>query len=62
MTSAEPAGPDAVQVVANVHGSTREGEAWFRVDRERLHLDWGSEGQDKYHGHLDVSGDGTTSS
>jgi hypothetical protein len=62
MTSAEPAGQDAVHVVADVDGVTREGEAWFRVDRERRHLEWGSEGPDNYHGYLDVTGDGATAS
>jgi len=49
-------------VVADVDGITREGEAWFRVDRERRHLEWGSEGPDNYHGNLDVTGDGATAS
>ena len=60
MTSAEPAGQDEVHVVADVDGVTREAEAWFRVDRERRHLEWGSEGPDNYHGYLDVTGDGAT--
>jgi hypothetical protein len=62
VTSAEPAGPDEVHVAADVDGVTREGEAWFRVDRERRHLEWGSEGPDNYHGYLDVTGDGATAS
>lgn len=62
MTSAQPAGGEAVKVAANLGGTTREGEAWFRVERERQRLDWGSEGTSQYHGHLDVSGDGDTSS
>ena len=62
MTSAEPAGQDAVRVAADLNGTTREGEAWFRVDRERRHLEWGSEGPDDYHGSLDVAGDERTSS
>ena len=62
MTSAEPAGQDEVHVVADVAGITREGEAWFRVDRERRHLEWGSERPDNYHGYLDVAGDERTSS
>ena len=32
MTSAEPAGGEAVGTTANVNGQTVEGEAWFRVD------------------------------
>ena len=62
MTSAEPVGQDEVHVVADVNGVTREGQAWFRVDRERRHLAWGSEGPDNYHGYLDVTGDGATAS
>lgn len=62
MTSAEPAGQDEVHVVAEVAGVTREGEAWFRVDQERRHLEWGSEGPDNYHGYLDVTGDSVTAS
>ena len=31
-------------------------------DRERRHLEWGSEGPDNYHGYLDVTGDGATAS
>lgn len=50
MTSAEPAGQDEVHVVADAGGATREAEAWFRVDPERRHLEWGSEGPDNYHG------------
>ena len=33
MTSAEPAGQDAVRVAADLNGTTREGEAWFRAGR-----------------------------
>lgn len=61
MTRAEPAGEDAVRVAADLDGITREGEAWFRVDRERRHLEWGSEGPNDYHRYLDITGDGGTS-
>ena len=61
MTSAEPAEGEAVQVTAVVDGKEREGEAWFKVDRDRMHLDWGSEGPNNYHGRLDVTGDDAAS-
>ena len=61
MTDATPAGDEAVRFVAEVDGHTQEGEAWFRVDRERQHLEWGSEGPNDYRGELDVTGDDTTS-
>ena len=61
MTSAEPAEGQAVQVTAVVDGKEREGEAWLKVDRDRMHLDWGSEGPNNYHGRLDVTGDDAAS-
>lgn len=63
MTSAERSEGDAVTVTvtANVHGNSEEGEAWFRVNRESQHLDWGAEGPSNYHGSLDVTGDQTSS-
>ena len=61
MTSAEPAGDQAVRVTAKVNGTPPQAEAWFRADHERQHLEWGSEGPSGYHGHLDVTGDAGTS-
>jgi uncharacterized membrane protein len=50
MTSAEPAGAEAVRVTAEVDGREQEGEAWFRVDQEAKRVEWGSEGPNDYHG------------
>ena len=61
MVSAEPAEGEAVHVVADVQGSERAGEAWFRVDQEGLRLEWGSEGDGGYNGSLDVTGDDSRS-
>jgi uncharacterized membrane protein len=58
MTAAEPAGGEAVRVTAEVDGREREGEAWFRVDRESRRVEWGSEGPNDYHGWLDVTDEG----
>jgi hypothetical protein len=58
MTRAEPAGGDALQVSAVVDGQQHDAQAWLRVDRDRKHLDWGSEGPNNYHGRLDVTADG----
>ncbi len=58
MTSAEPADGEAVHVTATVNGTSHDAEAWFRVDRDRRHLDWGSEGPNDYRGRLDVTADG----
>jgi uncharacterized membrane protein len=54
MTSAEPAGGDAVEVTAEVHGETERGEAWFRVDRTARRIQWGSEGENDYSGTIDL--------
>ena len=58
MESAEPTEAGAVKVTALVHGVSRRGEAWFRVDREKQHLSWGSEGENNYRGRLDVTPSG----
>ena len=58
MTAAEPAGGEAVRVRAEIDGQTQEGEAWFRVDRDALRVEWGSEGPNDYHGWLDVTDEG----
>lgn len=56
MRSAEPTGEEEVRTVAEgPHGETYEGEAWFRVDPDRRRLEWGSEGQSHYSGHLEVT-------
>lgn len=61
MRSAEPAGGDAVHTVADVEGTRREGEAWFRVDDQARTISWGAEGSSDYSGALDVSGSGSGS-
>jgi uncharacterized membrane protein len=63
MTSAEPAGGDAVRTTANLNGQTVEGEAWFRVDDAARRIEWGSEGPNNYSGWLrvdDGEGGGST--
>jgi uncharacterized membrane protein len=56
ITEAEPEGNDHVHVEAKVPGgSTRGGEAWFRVDGDARRLEWGSDSDRGYHGWLEVS-------
>ncbi|MDQ1673928.1 MAG: hypothetical protein QOC98_2490 [Frankiaceae bacterium] len=57
MKRAELTGPEEVDTAADVNGETREGKAWFRVDQDRKHIEWGSEGESNYAGKLDVTGD-----
>jgi carbon monoxide dehydrogenase subunit G len=66
MTEAEPTGDDEVHVTAEIdvegEGTKRvEGEAWFRVDDDARSIQWGSEGPNRYHGELQVTGEGRTS-
>src|SRR4051812_29140011 len=57
MKSATMSGPEEVDTEAEVNGQTVRGQAWFRVDHDRKHLEWGSEGESHYSGQLDVEGD-----
>jgi hypothetical protein len=57
MKKAERTGPEEILTSADVNGETREGHAWFRVDQERKHIEWGSEGDSRYSGQLDITGD-----
>lgn len=57
MKSATMSGPEEVDTEAEVDGRTVRGQAWFRVDRDRKHIEWGSEGDSRYSGKLDVTGD-----
>jgi uncharacterized membrane protein len=41
--------------------STVGGDAWFRIDADAKMLSWGSQGPHDYSGHLQVSGDGSSS-
>ncbi len=67
MTSAAPAEGEAVRTTALIEpdgeGERKlEGEAWFRVDDGERTVSWGSEGPNDYHGELEVSAAGDTSS
>jgi uncharacterized membrane protein len=56
MTSAEPGEGEEVRTTASMPDGTEVGgDAWFRVDPERRHLEWGSEGPSSYGGQLDVT-------
>lgn len=56
MTSAERRGDgDEIHTTATLLDGTRvEGTAWFTVDDVARHISWGSEGDNDYHGYLDV--------
>ena len=55
MDSAKPGSGEEVHTTATLPDGTKvEGTAWFRVDHDAKHLTWGSEGENDYHGYLDV--------
>ncbi|MBA2559342.1 MAG: SRPBCC family protein [Propionibacteriales bacterium] len=66
ITDAQPAGEEAVNVTAVIDppgedARTVQAEAWFRVDHERLQIEWGSEGPNDYRGDLEVTEEGDDS-
>ena len=61
MTSARSAGPEEVYSTANVNGKEVEGKANFHVDKAAKKLHWSSEGENDYHGELEVTGEGDDS-
>ena len=54
MTSAVPGDGDEVEVTADLGDRQVAGQAWFRADRDRRRLEWGSEGPNDYRGTLAV--------
>lgn len=62
MTSAKQAQGDAVDTTARMPDGTEvAGQAWFTVDDAAQSITWGSEGENAYHGGLEVTGDDETS-
>ncbi len=62
MTSATRGDGEEIHTTASLpDGREVEGDAWFRVDNAAQRIEWGSEGPNDYHGHVDVtpSGDGS---
>ncbi|SDQ17062.1 SRPBCC family protein [Actinopolyspora saharensis] len=60
MVSVESTGQYTVHTVAQVEGQRREGEAWLEIDTSSRSMRWGTEGDNQYHGELEVAeaGDG----
>jgi uncharacterized membrane protein len=59
IVAAEPEQGERVHVAAKIpDGTTRDGEAWFRVDEGARRIEWGSEDDSGYHGWIEVGDDG----
>ncbi|WP_051385729.1 SRPBCC family protein [Actinokineospora inagensis] len=55
MTSATAGDGEEVHTSAQLpHGKHVEGNAWFRVDPDNRRIEWGSKGDNNYHGSLEV--------
>lgn len=61
MRSAEPAGGDQVHTVADVDGTTREGDAWFVAEADSRTIRWAAPVPHDYSGELAVEGAGAGS-
>ncbi len=62
MTQASPGDGEKIHTKARMpDGHEEQGDAWFRVLTERQRVEWGSEGDSDYHGHLDVESAGAGS-
>jgi uncharacterized membrane protein len=60
MTSARRGDGEEVHTTASLpDGREVEGDAWFRVDDGEQRIEWGSEGPNDYHGHVDVTPSGS---
>lgn len=57
LTEARAGDGDSVSVDARYEGHTQHGEGWFRPDRERRRIEWGSRSS-SYHGWMQVDPDG----
>ena len=63
LTSAVPGEGEEIKTTAKMpDGPEVQGDAWFRVDAAAQRIEWGSEGPSSYHGHLEVSSTGDSSS
>ena len=57
ITTASPGDGEEVHTTATLSDGTKvEGKAWFRVDDASHSITWGSEGENDYHGRLEVTG------
>lgn len=51
---AEPQGPDRVRVRGEAGGHTYDSDGYFRVDASEHRLEWGSDGENRYSGWLEI--------
>jgi uncharacterized membrane protein len=59
MTDARPGDGEEVHTTAKMpDGQVVQEDAWFRIDQDSKRIEWGSEGESGYHGHLEVTASG----
>ena len=59
---AEPQGPDRVRVQGQARGHRYDADGFFDRDEGAMRLEWGSDGEMRYRGQLQVEPDGDESS
>lgn len=58
---AEAQGPGRVRVQGEAAGQKYDSDGWFRPDPTEQRLEWGSDGESRYSGWLEIEGDGSQS-
>lgn len=54
---AEAQGPDRVRVQGEANGHPYDSDGWFKVDRTEYRMEWGSDGETRYSGWMEIDGD-----
>jgi Oligoketide cyclase/lipid transport protein len=54
---AEPQGAGRVRVQGEVRGHAYDSDGWMRLDKTEHRMEWGSDGENKYSGWMEVEGD-----
>lgn len=57
VTHAAPQGSERVRVQGEAAGQRYESDGYYRVDNAHQRIEWGSDGENEYHGWLKVTGD-----
>ncbi|OQW33794.1 MAG: hypothetical protein A4E19_02800 [Nitrospira sp. SG-bin1] len=58
VTNAMPQGSGRVRVQGETAGRPYDSDGYYRVATARRRIEWGSDGENRYHGWLEVKGDG----
>ena len=60
VTNAMPQDGERVRVQGEAAGHRYDSDGFYHVDKSRKHMEWGSDGENQYHGWLEVRDNGGT--